>query len=73
MSSESRKPFSTAGMYSRGMRPPITFVFEFEVLFGLLGQRLELADDVGVLARTAGLLLVLEVVFGGLGGRLRGS
>ena len=56
-------------MYSRGNAAADDLVFELEDLFGVLGQRLELADDVGVLARTAGLLLVLVVVFGLLGRR----
>ena len=45
-------------------------IVEDEVLGRLLRERLERADDVGILARATGLLLVLVVVVGGLGGSL---
>ena len=48
-------------MYSVGMRPPVT-LFSKTKGSGRLGvERDQLADDVGVLARAAGLLLVLVV------------
>ena len=46
------------------------FLFEDEGLRGVFRQRLHAADDVGVLAGTAGLLLMLGVELAGLGGRL---
>ena len=58
-----RKPFSQEGMNSRGMRPPLTSFDEFEAP---LGQGLEPADDPGVLAGAAGLLLVGVVELHGL-------
>ena len=52
------------------MRPPTTFSSNSKTCSGVLGQGLEHALDVGVLARAAGLLLVLVVEFGRLGRRL---
>ena len=46
------------------------FVLEDEGLVGVFGQHVEAADDVGELARAAGLLLVPDVELGRLGGRL---
>jgi hypothetical protein len=52
-------PWSTDGMYSRGMRPPVTLVDELVAAAGFLG--LQRDHDLGVLARTTGLLLVRVV------------
>src|SRR6185503_1026943 len=41
-------------------------ILEFVILLVAFGQRLQRTDDVGVLTRTAGLLLVLVVVVDGL-------
>ncbi len=57
-------------MYSLGIRPPTTVSSNWKMSGQSSAQALELADDVGILAGTAGLLLVLEVELGGLGGRL---
>ena len=51
-------PWSTDGMYSRGMRPPVTlFSNSYELALGGV-QRLEGHLHLGVLARATGLLLV---------------
>ncbi len=46
---------------------------EEEGFFGVFGQDFHAADDVGVLARAAGLLAVVDVELGRLGWELRGS
>ena len=54
-------------MYSFGIRPCTTSLTNSYVTRRIFRQRFEVADDVGVLARAAGLLLVAEVVFDRLG------
>ena len=53
-----------------GNPPADDVLLEQEGLFGVVGQHVEPADDVGVLARAAGLLAVPGVELGGLRGRL---
>ena len=57
-------PFSTAGMYWRGMAPPTTCVVELEALAPT--ERLELQVDDAELPVAAGLLLVPAFGFGRL-------
>ena len=57
-------------MYSLGIRPPVTLFSKTNGSGASAGSGLQHADDVGVLARAAGLLLVLVVERRRLGRRL---
>ena len=55
-------PFSTAGMYCRGMAPPTTWSTKLEALAAL--ERLDADRGHAELAVAAGLLLVLALGLG---------